>query len=407
MFIIGFIGCLSISFFSYIKQKDLASPVFILSSIWTFIYFLLILRMKNIEFLDIKYLISFVSVLLFSLGFFLVVGNNTKLKINKYANIKVSYKKRIKILVIVSFFIFIMYLFETIPVLINNFQYNFWQTVNIAENEGLIKENILISYGRTFIFSFFVLSYISYLIYPSKSNRNLFIYMFAIHSTFLIFGARGGMFWAVLIMGFGYLIVNNNNNKEIFKILLLIFILIVLIFVATSFLKFVFDDQNNPFDFIVKYFRIYFTTPPLAFVSYLNSPSELLYGQNTFRFFIAVFDEIGFNLEPPPTVQEFIYVYGDRTNVYTHLHYYARDFGLIYAFIIQTLLGIIHGYFYLKVRVSNKTNLFQLSIYLFIYFPLVNQFFDDKYFSIFSTWLQIFIWSFLISRVFIRIEKEQ
>ena len=79
--------------------------------------------MKNIEFLDIKYLISFVSVLLFSLGF-LVVGNNTKLKINKYANIKVSYK-RIKILVIVSFFIFIMYLLEIIPVLINNFQYNF------------------------------------------------------------------------------------------------------------------------------------------------------------------------------------------------------------------------------------------------------------------------------------------
>jgi oligosaccharide repeat unit polymerase len=407
MVIIGFLGVLSISFISFIKQRDLASPVFILSSIWVFIYFSLMLRMKNIEFLDIKYLLFFMSVLIFSLGFFLVVRNKKKLKNNKYVNIKINYRKRTNILVFISFCIFILYLLEIIPVFMNNFQYNFWQTINIAEREGLIKENILVSYGRNFIFSFFVLTYISYLIHPNKTNKNLFIYLLAIYSFFLIFGARGGMFWSVLIIGFGYLIINNSNNKKIFKLLVIMFISIILIFISFSFLKFVFDNQNSSFDFLLKYFRIYFTTPPLAFIQYLNTPLEMLFGQNTFRFFIAIFNSIGFDLNPPSGVQEFIYIYGDSTNVYTHLHYYTRDFGLIYAFIIQFLLGVLHGYFYLKVRISNKINLFQLSIFLFLYFPLIYQYFDDKYISIFSTWLQIFIWTYLISKIFMQVKKEK
>ena len=145
----------------------------------------------------------------------------------------------------------------------------------------------------------------------------------------------------------------------------MIFILIVLIFVATSFLKFVFDDQNNPFDFIVKYFRIYFTTPPLAFVSYLNAPSNY-YGQNTFRFFIAVFDEIGFNLEAPSTVQEFIYVYEDQQMFIPIC--IIIEIWLNICIYNSNSIRIIHGYFYLKVRVSNKTNLFNYQfIYLYIF----------------------------------------
>lgn len=407
MVVIGFLGVLSISFISFIIQRDLVSPVFILSSIWVFIYFLLMLRMKNIEFLDIKYLIFFMSVLIFSLGFFLVVGNKKKLKNNKYDNIKISYRKSIKVLAFISFCIFVLYLLEIVPVLMKNFQYNFWQTIRIAENKGLIKENILVYYGKTFVFSFFVLSYISYLIYPSKYNKKLFIYLLAIHSFFCMFAGRGKMFWTVLIIGFGYLIINNSNNIKIFKLLLIMFISILLIFIAFSFLKYVYEDQTDTFDFILKQLRIYFTSPPLAFIWYLNNPPEMLFGKNTFRFFIEVFNRIGFDLNPPSTVQEFIYIYGDSTNVYTHLHYYTRDFGLIYAFIIQFLLGVVHGYFYLKVRILNKINLFQLSIFLFLYFPLVDQYFDDKYVSIFSTWLQIFIWTYLITRIFIQVKKEE
>lgn len=144
--------------------------------------------------------------------------------------------------------------------------------------------------------------------------------------------------------------------------------------------------------------RVYFSTSTIAFVEWIKTFNNYFYGINTFRFFVAVLSSIGYDIEVPSVVQEFIWVYGDITNVYTVLHYYAKDFGLVYALIIQLILGMIHGFFYEKSILYRGINPFFIAVQSLLYFPLINQFFDDKYFSILSTWIQLLFWIWLFTR---------
>lgn len=402
MVIVGVVGCFMIMILSWQRYKDLIAPPLLLSAIWLFMYIIMLTRRDNVDLSSIYYISFFVGLCFFTIGFFLIVGNKNR------ENQNVTREKKsdltfnpllIKVLVFAILILFLIYAKQVISFVVLNYSFNFWQTINIGRRTGAYTESIVISYSKNTIFAFTTVSGIIYFSNPTIKNKKYFFISLIIAIFFAVTGKnRGTIFQLILAIFFSYIIVKNPKNKKIFFILQIIVLIILTIFIISSFIKYVYQDQSNTFDFIKRQMRIYFSTSTLAFVQWAESSHDYLYGANTFRFLLAILNAIGYNVEVTAIVQPYIWVYGDITNVYTVLHYYAKDFGLIYAFIIQLLLGVIHGFFYKKSVLTKNLNPFYVAFQSFLYFPLINQFFDDKYFSIFSTWIQLILWIWLFTR---------
>lgn len=411
MVFVGIFGCFMIMLFSYLKLKDLIAPPFILSAIWLLMYIILLMRKDVIDLNSIYYISFFVGLCFFITGFFLIIGDKNKIKCNA-----IEYKKSgltfnpflVKILLFVVIVLFLVYAKQITNFISQNYVFNYWQTLNLGRKTGVFKESSIIIRLRIMIFSFTVISSIAFFSNPTRRNKKYFLILLIISSFFAITGEnRGIIFMLILAIFFSYVIVKNPKNIKMFFILQTTAIIILTIFVIFSFMKFVYQDQSNVFEFITHHMRLYFSTPTLAFVQWAESSYDYLYGINTFRFILAFLNAIGYdNIVVPKTVQEFMWVHGDLTNVYTILHYYAKDFGLTYAFTIQFILGIIHGFFYKKSVLCRQIRPFFIAMQSFLYFPLIYQFFYDRYFSLFSMWIQLMFWTWLFTRKrFLVVEK--
>lgn len=402
MVLIGIIGCFMIMFFSWLKLKDPVAPPFILSIIWLLMYIIMMLRRNTVDLSSIYYISFFIGLCFFTAGFFIIIGNKSKRKCNAIGEKKSNLTFNpffIKILFIIFVGLFMIYAWQVITFILRNYSFNFWQTLSIGRRTGTYRDSFIISYSRIMILAFTVVSSIIFFSNPIRKNKRFFLISLLIASFFTVTGEnRGIIFMLVLAIFFSYIIVKSPKNIKIFFILQVVALMILIIFIVFSFMKFVYKDQSNILEFIFYYLRLYFSTSTLAFVQWAELPHDYLYGANTFRFFLAILNAIGYNINVPKTVQEFVWVYGDLTNVYTVLQYYAKDFGLVYAFIIQLVLGMIHGFFYKESVLCNENKPFFIGIQSFLYFPLIDQFFDDKYFSIFSTWLQLIFWTWLFTR---------
>ncbi|RKL61648.1 oligosaccharide repeat unit polymerase [Thermoanaerobacteraceae bacterium SP2] len=402
MVFVGILGCFMIMFFSWLKLKDLVAPSFILSAIWLLMYIIMLLRRNTVDLSSVYYISFFVGLCFFIAGFFLIVGNKNKRKCNAIEEKKSNLTFNpffIKILLLAIIGLFLIYAWQTVNFILENYSFNFWQTLSIGRRAGTYKESFIISYSRIMILAFTLVSSIIFYSNPIRKNKRFFLISLIIASFFTVTGGnRGIMFMLVLAIFFSYIIVKNPKNIKVFFILQMVTLIILTIFIVFSFMKFVYQDQSNTFEFIMNHMRVYFSTSTLAFVQWAESSRDYLYGANTFRFFLAILNTIGYNIEVPRTVQEFVWVYGDLTNVYTVLYYYAKDFGLFYAFIIQLVLGMIHGFFYKRSVLFKGIRPFFIGVQSLLYFPLIDQFFDDKYFSIFSTWVQLVFWTWLFTR---------
>ncbi|NTQ55438.1 oligosaccharide repeat unit polymerase, partial [Enterococcus faecium] len=71
---------------------------------------------------------------------------------------------------------------------------------------------------------------------------------------------------------------------------------------------------------------------------------------------------------------------------------YLYDFGPIYALIVQFIIGTLHGVSFKNMSMKKP---FWIFLYSILIYPLLMQFFQDQYFSIFSTWMQLIIVGFL------------
>ncbi|MEI7472273.1 MAG: O-antigen polymerase [Chitinophagaceae bacterium] len=118
-------------------------------------------------------------------------------------------------------------------------------------------------------------------------------------------------------------------------------------------------------------------------------------GENTLRFFIKIGRQIGLveNKRVINLVKEFLFIpYG--TNVYTYYNDYINDFGRLYAWFMLALFAALHTWMH-NIAV-NKKSLRYILYYSFLLYPLVMTFFQDQYMSLFSTWVQIFVYVELI-----------
>ncbi|MBI9065665.1 MAG: oligosaccharide repeat unit polymerase [Salinivirgaceae bacterium] len=403
MVIVGIIGCLLVLLFVHTVLKDFKSPPFILGALWLFAYVSLYIFKGGIaNFNSIYYLSFLIGLCFFVFGFFLKVGNRNRINSNiiferkSYIRFKLPY---IQIFLLIAFILFLIYIIKAALFVSKEFDFNFWRTLSRGRKTGDLNIPLVVEYSRSAIIALSTVCGIIYFSNSSKLNRRHFIFSSIIALFYVVTaGNRGAIFLWVLSLTFSYLIIKNFDNRKLFSILWKMALIIIGIFVVTNFAKYVYTDQSDPLKFSINLIGHYFSSSTVAFVEWMKLPRDYLFGANTFRFFLAILDAIGMDVKVPELIQEEIHFYGDKTNIYTVLHYYTKDFGLLYAFVMQLLMGMFYGVLYTHSTLSKKLNIFYIALLSILYFPLINQFFDDKYFSILSSWIQLFFWIWLFTR---------
>ena len=132
----------------------------------------------------------------------------------------------------------------------------------------------------------------------------------------------------------------------------------------------------------------YIIAPLLAFSIFFENWSGAEFGLNTFRFFISVFYKLGLvDYAPAVLVRDYETV-PNPTNVYTVYEVYFRDFWYVGG-LLPPLFLVFHWWLYCR---ANKDGGVWVLLYSTSIYPLILQFFQDQYFSMLSTWIQIVFW---------------
>ncbi len=142
---------------------------------------------------------------------------------------------------------------------------------------------------------------------------------------------------------------------------------------------------------IEKTLSTYVLSPISAFDLAARSTDFTLDGSNTFRFFYKIAELIGFNVEAKDTIQEFVKV-PTPTNVYTIFYQYYCDFGNIGIIILGLINGFIYGSVYALINSKPYIKLF----YSYLVVTLFLQFFNELFWVVFSSVIQIGLLSYLI-----------
>lgn len=344
-----------------------------------------------------------ISCIVFSIGFYATFKfSQIKYSRRTVENINYIVDKKIYyiffLIVMLVFFLFLAYL---IVFTSNNFIFNLWQTIAINRSLGVYNENIIFMYGRIFCYVFTVFTGVIF--YQKSILKYEFIILIAMSFIFALSNSsRGSIIMIICGLIFSLMIVKNFSNKKISLMLIGSALLFLSVIIITSFSKFSFGDQSNRTLFIRNILQTYFGGSMPAFVIDIQQNTELLFGKNTFSFFLRLLNAVGFNFIIPESIQNYVNIDSINTNVYTVLKYYTDDFGIFYALLIMFFLGILYGVFYKKIYTEKRINVSDIVIYSFLFFPLINQFFDDKYFSVLSMWIQVLFWSIFLEKVIIK-----
>ena len=409
MILAGFIGCLFLLWVSWDIRRDILAPPVVLSAVWVVVYFILYCRSSVIDMTSPYYLSFFASLACFNVGFHLFTDYKGKRR--DYA-IKSQYsfrfrKWQVTLIVLVILMLFAVLGQKLYVLLTQHYVINPWQTLTHAKHAEIFTMEGLLSYGQNMIIAFMAVSAAVVMQNPSYRNVRIFVTMFLVTFVFAFaVGNRGSFFLIFISIFFLYLFVNNLSPTKVKRMIILMAIIMLSIFVVTSYWKFVYEDQSDDKLFLLNMFRTYFSLSPIAFVEWINSEHELLMGSNTFRFFFALLSDFGFDFHVEEIKQEYTQILDEKTNVYTVLHYTASDFGLVYALVMQFIIGSVYGILYKKSFLRENGSLFAKVLLALLYFPLINQFFDDKYFSITSTWIQLTFWTCFFVKFFVRKEEK-
>lgn len=372
--------------------KDLISPPIILSIIWCIPIMLIALLehgSQSYQFNEYAFIFP-IGIIFFDIGFLImtrkIARNDNAIKLNK----KISIKKTIYFLLIIQIIVFAIFLFQITLYVMNNFKYNFWFTYKWSTQMGYLKELSIIPLFRVFSRVMVCILFIVFLNDKTNKNKRIFIIQLLITAAYSILGqGRTGIFAFIIPLFIIYVIMERKSLVQSLRTLLVLSIILITVFLIYTKLKSPYEEQD--FEFYLRKIENYTSGGLVAFCDWCeNKDREYTYGGCTFRFFFAVFNKIGVDVE----VQELIEPYvenlnGNVGNVYTIYHWYAKDFGLIYALLIQLFLGIFHGFLYKYMYI--KSDIFYITLNSMYYFALIMQFFMDEYSTLFSLWLQYII----------------
>ncbi|MFC4524468.1 O-antigen polymerase [Cupriavidus pinatubonensis] len=137
----------------------------------------------------------------------------------------------------------------------------------------------------------------------------------------------------------------------------------------------------------------YTIAPLLAFSRLVEWSPDLSWGENTFRLLISIQYALGISTLAPVALMKGYAFVPDPTNVYTVYEVYFRDFSY-FGVLIPPVFLIMHYWLYRRARARGGVWIFYYSASVY---PLVMQFFQDQYFSLLSTWIQVWFWYWLLT----------
>lgn len=383
---------------SIIRFKDVISPPVILSIIWTIpILFVTIsegISDKAYQFNIYAITVFFVGIVFFMIGFSII---NRKISKNNNALIlKTRLEPRwpLKIFMVCEIIIFLIFIVDVYIYVKSHFQYNFWFTYKWSTQEGYYQELFIMPITRCVSRFLLCLLFINLLIENTRKNKKFFIVQLIITICCNCVGqGRGAIFSFVIPLFIIYIIIKRKSLKQILKVLSIMSVLFIFIFVVYAKLKSPYQEQNKEFFF--KKLENYTAGGLIAFCNWAeNGNIQYKNGRCTFRLFYAIFNKMGADVEVEPLIEEYVEnINGNIGNVYTFYHWYAKDFGLIYAVCMQLVIGMLHGILY-KNTYQKRTHSWLIMHSLF-YYPLIMQFFMDEYSTLLSLWLQYIVMLFI------------
>jgi oligosaccharide repeat unit polymerase len=204
-------------------------------------------------------------------------------------------------------------------------------------------------------------------------------------TTYCLFTTGRSSFLILFALLFGMLAITRQMDSR--KAVLIFAACSVAIFVVIASLRSVATPSGSAFESAQtswESFRTYLLGSLPAFDTFMHTPAELGLGSHVFRTLIAIGAKLGLCGEPVSLVQSFATLPFD-TNVYTIYQPYFADFSYTGMFLIQFVLGCLHGSLYRRANRGRPIYIvaFGLSLY-----PLCMQFFQDQYFNLLSTWVQ-------------------
>ncbi len=221
--------------------------------------------------------------------------------------------------------------------------------------------------------------------------------------TAIMNATRNGMLFYFLPIVVVFLMSNNVPLKKQVKYLVIGLILFLAYYTYISLNKYWWRYASDNFvDVLTRELASYLSGSILAFDNAIDAHAFTSMGENVSRFFLAVSDKLFETNLAPRLVNEFETAYGINTNVFTFYDFYLRDFGIIFAVFMQFVVSCFHGFAY-KTK-DSAVGLFLLSM---LTYSLVMQFFQDQYFALISTWIQILIVLLVMLKTNIFIKKSK
>lgn len=377
-----------VEFLAWKINKDVKSPAFMHGIFW-------IIALVNLRTMSIgsnvtgtALLIIGCGALVFQLGF----STGTHIKIDKREYTITANNRAMKWLIAVLIIVAMPVIFQYVG-FIRGYDGSLYSAIQQAETS--LNLPTLFDYYRKvtqFLFFCFVTVYWTE---PPENRKGIRPYVLALFIIATLAAAsvptRNSILFYALPLVMIWFCTHRTSNKRMVFILIgaAVGFLMIFYIISTGKYWYMYASGANRRSIISSEFQIYLSGGIIAFSDTLSSHSFTRNGANTFRLFIALGDMLFGTHNAVPLVNEFITIgNGITTNVYTFYDFYIRDFGVLYALIMQYIVAVIHGVSYSKMK---KGNLFGIFIFSMLSYPLIMQFFQDQYFSLLSTWVQIFV----------------
>lgn len=142
------------------------------------------------------------------------------------------------------------------------------------------------------------------------------------------------------------------------------------------------------------FIMLYILSPSVAFDS-LETSVLGMFGENTFPPFYKLCNLL---FDTQYEVVSKLKDYTDvpyHVNVYTIMQPFYQDWGYVGVFVFSCIMGVISGFYYKK---SLSDSVIMQSLYLFILYVLITQFFQDNFFISISEFFQFMLIFYISSK---------
>lgn len=285
-------------------------------------------------------------------------------------------------------------------------------TMKSEESDSALKMPSWMGYAENIIEGFSIAILFSYFkcdetVRRQSSNLVVLQVILGLASCFFKL-SRNGFLWYLLPLLAVFVKGKKLSFRQCVYVMFIGAVAFLVIFIGFAWLKYGYRYSTFNFgELFADQFIGYLASPLVCFQVFFDSyqPSGTL--SNTLRFFSAFGAALGLGDGANELVHQFIYIAnGISSNVFTMFQYYCDDFGVVYSILMSAILGLISGFCYKR---ENVDGLFGYLSCLLLY-PAFMQFFQDQYFSLASTWLQLLFVGLIVFRtklVLRRVEAEQ